>query len=111
MEKLNILINKTYLSRSKLERDEEERRAVVRDETNKLSDKNKCEEARNDGYAEKAINFCNSLPSALPIQSRKLLKGLRLGIIGNASGRPYSPRDPPLATRHGSLTDCTDTRE
>jgi len=53
MEKLSILINKTYLSRSKLERDEEERRAVVRDETNNLSDKHKCEEARVEGYAEK----------------------------------------------------------
>jgi protein-arginine kinase activator protein McsA len=45
MEKLSILINKTYLSRSKLERDEEERRAVVRDEKKSLSNKHKCEEA------------------------------------------------------------------
>jgi protein-arginine kinase activator protein McsA len=45
MEKLSILINKTYLQRSKLERDEEERRAVVRDERKNLSDKHKCEEA------------------------------------------------------------------
>jgi hypothetical protein len=45
MEKISILMNKTYLSRSKLERDEEERRTVVRDEKNNLSDKHKCEEA------------------------------------------------------------------
>ncbi|CAK9858848.1 unnamed protein product [Sphagnum jensenii] len=45
MEKRSILVNKTYLQRRKLERDEEERRAVVRDEKKNLSDKHKCEEA------------------------------------------------------------------
>ncbi len=37
-------MNKTYLKRSKLERDDEERRAMVRDGKKSLIDKHKCEE-------------------------------------------------------------------
>jgi len=46
MEKLSILIKKTYLYRSKLERDEKEHRAVVRDVKNRSSDMNNCEEEK-----------------------------------------------------------------